>query len=72
MLAGAHSVSTSPPLAVIGHADIWSAKATSFLCVLQVGHLIAAIREAKGRKDRKGKKSSKEPGKGLFRFIELT
>lgn len=72
MLAGAHSVSTSPPIALAGHADIWSPKATSFLSVLQLGHLIAAIREAKGRKDRKGKRSSKETGKGLFRFIELT
>lgn len=68
MLAGAHSVST---IALIGCADIWSPKATSFLSVLQVGHLIAAVWEVKGRKDRKGEKSSKETGKGLFRFMEL-
>lgn len=53
MLAGAHSVSTSPPIALIEHADIWSPKATSFLSVLQVGHLITAIGKAKGKSDRK-------------------
>lgn len=72
MLAGANSVSTSPPIALIGGADIWSPKATSFPSLLQVGHLVAAIQETKGRKDRKGNRSSKETGKGLLRFIELT
>lgn len=72
MLAGAHCVFTSPPIALVGGADTWSPKTTSFLSVLQVGHLIAAMHKAKRIKDRKGKKSSKETGKGLFRFMELT
>lgn len=72
MLAGAHCVFTSPPIALIGGADTWSPKTTSFLSVLQVGHLIAAMHKTKRIKDRKGKISSKETGKGLFRFMELT
>jgi len=71
-LAGAHSVSSSPPIALIRCADIWSPKATYVLCVLQVGYLIATMQEVKGGKDRKGKKSSTETGKGLFRFTELS
>lgn len=56
MLAGAYSVCSIPPIALIEQVDIWSPKATSFLSVLQVGHLITATGEAKGRNDRKAAK----------------